>query len=137
MDKAISAHHNTIVPFNIYPWHSSNSIVDIGLEGGETVDVETINLEEFVKENNLLPPTIIKCDIEGLEDEFINSLSDKFFETINQINLEFHYLPYEKFGKLLTRFLKLGYTISLKEEMNEKRMMGTINLLKTNIRINE
>lgn len=136
--KAIGAKHNSTLPFYVFKHHSANSLIDVGgLETKEIINIDVINLEEFIKENNLLPPTIIKCDIEGYELEFINSLSDEFFDTVNQINLEFHYLNYENLGKLLTRFLTLGYTISLKEEMCKERMMGTINLLKTNIRINE
>ena len=39
-------------------------------------------VKQYIEENNLLFPTIVKCDIEGSEYEFIESLSDNFFSQI-------------------------------------------------------
>ena len=131
-DKAIGALHNSTVPFYVTPSHSSSTFIkkQATAYGTEKVEVQVINLEQFSKENNLLPPTILKCDIEGLEWEFINSLSDDFFKTIKQINLEFHFISEENLGKMLLRFLELGFEINVKEGICKNRMMGTLILNK-------
>jgi FkbM family methyltransferase len=96
---------------------------------GIPVDIECINLEEFVKENNLLPPTIIKCDIEGAEYDFVSSTSDKFFDTVREVIIEYHLNKNSnKLWGLIEKFLNLGYKVEL--DGNTKNDQGTFLLKK-------
>lgn len=106
-DKAISNERN-IKTFYVFPHSVSNSLNYVS---DEKVDVETINLEQFILENNLLPPTIIKCDIEGEEYNFLNSCSDDFISSWRGILLEYHLGDANKLWKIVSRFLGLGFTI--------------------------
>tara|TARA_Y100000385_G_scaffold261704_1_gene292709 strand:- start:317 stop:1252 length:936 start_codon:yes stop_codon:yes gene_type:complete len=133
-EKAIGA-KNTTQQFRINDeFHSSNTLWE--WDGSWNADprmmVDVVNLEDFISKNNLLPPTFLKIDIEGYEWEFIDSLSDKFFDTVQNINLEFHMISYENLGKMLLRLMGLGFKLELKEEISFERMMGTINLFKDN-----
>tara|TARA_B110000858_G_scaffold197811_1_gene260853 strand:+ start:308 stop:1249 length:942 start_codon:yes stop_codon:yes gene_type:complete len=132
-EKAIGP-KNTTQQFRINETHhSSNTLWDH--MGGNTTPqmlVNVVNLEDFIAKNNLLSPTFLKVDIEGAEWEFIDSLSDSFFDTINKINLEFHMISYENLGKMLLKFMRLGFKLELQEEVCYQRMMGTINLFKEN-----
>lgn len=132
-EKAIGA-KNTTQQFRVNDdWHSSNTLWDWeNWNATPQMMVDVVNLEDFIVKNNLLSPTFLKIDIEGYEWEFINSLSDSFFDTVNKINLEFHMISYENLGKMLLRFMRLGFKLELKEEINFNRMMGTINLFKDN-----
>ena len=79
-----------------------------------------------IKDNNALLPTIIKCDIEGAEYDFIESLSDEFFDTIRVFIVEYHYNDSnDKVWPLIKRFLNLGYTIRLVDKNVLEGNMGT------------
>lgn len=96
---------------------------------GTPIDIECVNLEEFVKENNLLPPTIIKCDIEGAEYDFVSSTSDKFFDTVREVIIEYHLNENSnKLWGLIEKFLNLGYKVEL--DGNTKNDQGTFLLKK-------
>lgn len=80
---------------------------------GIPLEVDCINLEHFIQENNLEKPTIIKCDIEGSEYEFIHSLSDKFFETVHTFIVEFHNNYNKEVWSIVEKLLNLGYNIKM------------------------
>jgi FkbM family methyltransferase len=123
--QAISDKHETKT-FYIQPHSLGNSL---HYTDGIPTKVECVNLEEFVKENNLLPPTIIKCDIEGAEYDFIKSTSNEFFNTVREIIIEFHLNENgTKVWELTERFLNLGYKIEL--DGNTKNNMGTLLIKK-------
>jgi hypothetical protein len=92
-------------------------------------EIDSINLEKYIIENNLKKPTLIKCDIEGAEYKFINSVSDSFFNTVRIFILEFHFLDanhkYEMY-KILERFLSIGYTIRLSNISKFENNVGTL-----------
>ena len=78
----------------------------------EWISIETINLEDWIKKNNHIPPTIIKCDIEQEEWNFLDSLSDDFIKSLRYIVVEFHFFNKEK-GDLhnyIMRFLDLDFS---------------------------
>lgn len=95
----------------------------------KSIQVECINLEKFITSNNFKNPTIIKCDIEGAEYDFIQSLSDKFFESIRIFILEFHFLTEEhryNLYKIMERFLKMRYSIKLTDMSFFENNVGTL-----------
>ena len=119
--KAISNKTETKT-FYLHTHSVGNSLNNVT---GNPIDVECINLEQWVKDNNILPPTVIKCDIEGAEYDFIESLSDDFFDTIRAFIVECHYNNNDKVWHLIKRFLNLGYIIRLVSKNALEGNMGT------------
>ena len=119
IDKAILDKNET-VSFNTNYFSVGNSIYG---DGGTKIEVEAINLEDYIKTNNLLPPTIIKCDIEGAEFKFIHSLSDEFFETVKYIIFEYHLFHSDSLWDVVKKLLDLGYNV--KSTGPEENSMGT------------
>jgi len=111
IDKAIAGENKTAT-FWLHPHSVGNSLVDNGDNHPQwPVEVECINLEQWIKDNNKLSPTVVKCDIEGAEYEFIESLSDEFFEGIHTFIVEYHVAGGRHYLELLKRFFNLGYKI--------------------------
>ena len=121
VEKAIS-NKTEIQTFYLHSHSVGNSLNNIT---ETSIDVECINLEQWVKETNSLPPTVVKCDIEGAEYDFIDSLTDEFFNTINTFILEYHYSDSIKVWPLIKRFLNLGYTLRLVNKNALEGNMGT------------
>jgi len=120
--KAISNKTETKI-FYLHTHSVGNSLNNVT---GNPIEVECINLEQWIKDNNALLPTIIKCDIEGAEYDFIESLSDEFFDTIRAFIVEYHYNDSnDKVWPLIKRFLNLGYTIRLVDKNVLEGNMGT------------
>ena len=98
-------------------FNEDDVIYDLGnsmySKGGTPLEVDCINLETFILNNNLKPPTIIKCDIEGSEYDFIESLTDGFFEGIHTFIVEFHNNNNNQIWNPLKRLLNLGYSIKM------------------------
>lgn len=96
---------------------------------GTEYKVQKINLENFSNKNNLLKPTIIKCDIEGSEYDFVNSISDDFLKEVRIIIFEYHFFGGHQFADLaqvLKRFLNLGYKIHSTSDTNLEKEMGCL-----------
>lgn len=111
IDKAIAG-ENKITTFWLHLHSVSNSLINNDDNHPQwPVEVECINLEQWIKNNNALPPTVIKCDIEGAEYEFIESLSDEFFQNIHTFIVEYHVAGGRHYLELLKRFFNLGYKI--------------------------
>jgi len=123
-DKAISDKNETC-QFFTFPHSVCNSLC---YTEGNPINIESINLEDFINQNNLLSPTIIKCDIEGTEYKFINSLSDTFFNSIKFIIIEFHLNSDNKIWSLISKFLNLGFNTSIIGQTNNS--MGTLIIKK-------
>lgn len=114
------------INFYIHEHSIANSIFN---KSENVIEIESINLENFINFNSLKKPTIIKCDIEGSEYKFIEKLSDNFFETIRIFILEFHLLTEEcnnNLFSLIKKFLKLNYTLRLTEMSDFKNNVGTL-----------
>ena len=111
IDKAIAGENKTTT-FWLHPHSVGNSLINNDDNHPQwPVEVECINLEQWIKDNNKLLPTVVKCDIEGAEYEFIESLSDEFFNTIHTFIVEYHPAGGRHYFELLKRFFNLGYKI--------------------------
>lgn len=80
---------------------------------GDKYSVQMINLEQFCNDNNLLKPTVIKCDIEGSEYDFIKSLSNDFIQNLRVLIFEYHYIngyEFKDLAQVIKRMLSLGFT---------------------------
>jgi FkbM family methyltransferase len=97
-------------------------------DAGNPTEVECIHLENYIKNNNLQPPTVIKCDIEGAEYEFIESCSDEFLSQIRGMFLEYHLGGKDNVWGIVSRFLDLGFTV--KSQGPPERGMGTLLIFK-------
>ena len=108
-DKAIGGEDKKIT-FYLQEHSVGNSMY---ADGGDALEVDCINLETFILSNNLKHPTIIKCDIEGSEYDFIESLTDDFFKGIHTFIVEFHHNDNNQIWNPLKRLLNLGYNIKM------------------------
>jgi len=124
IEKAISD-KNEIQTFYTFPHSVSNSLF---YNSGNPTEVECIYLEEYIKKNNLIPPTIIKCDIEGAEYKFIESCSDEFLSQLRGIFLEYHLGKGDKVWSIVSRFLDLKFNI--KSQGAPINSMGTLLISK-------
>lgn len=120
-DKAIGAKDEQVT-FYITPHSVGNSIY---VTSGTPIEVECINLENFINQNNLLPPTIVKCDIEGSEYDFIESLTEDFFKTIHTFIIEFHHNDNNKVWNLIKKLLNLEYNIQVAKNNKIDSEMST------------
>ena len=123
-DKAISDIETEKI-FYTYRHSVSNTLTNNN-DYDDIITVSCINLENFIQEHNLLHPTIIKCDIEGAEYDFINSLTDDFFNGIHTFIVEFHNNNNdERVLELIKKFLNLQFSIKLCKNINLNNNMGT------------
>jgi len=127
-DKAIAG-EDTTAKFFTFENSVSNTLTDF--EGkNETykgyIEVECVNLEQFIKNNDLLSPTLIKMDIEGAEYASIKNSSDKFILSINQFIVEYHENYNGEVWNIIKRFLDLGFKIKVKQGDDLNYKMGTI-----------
>lgn len=123
-DKAIFSENKTL-EFFIYQNSVCNSLY---YNNGNSVEVECVNLEDFIKENNLMSPTVIKCDIEGAEYDFIKSVSDEFLLSLRGMFLEYHLGDNTNVWGIVSRFLDLGFNI--RSQGPPERGMGTLLIFK-------
>jgi len=140
IDLAITDHNK---PINFYSFteNTGNTTSEIPMENiiqekfKGIIEVQGINLEEYVIENMLPLPTILKVDIEGSEYDFIEHTSDAFFANVTQMIIEFHHnfdgtTKLEEINKIIKRFLNLGYNIQMKEGDSIDNDMFTILITK-------
>jgi len=126
-DKAITGKHE-IKQFNMGRHSVGNSLyTDWG--NPDAVDVQCINIEQFIRENNLQQPTLMKVDIEGSEYEMFDNITDEFIKSVNTWIVEFHYNYEDKAEQIIHRLLNLGFNVEMKKgdilKNHEHKCMGT------------
>ena len=127
-NKAISNKNKTAV-FQTFQNSVSNTLIDFDdknhtYSGG--VEVECVNLEQFINQNNLLQPTLLKIDIEGSEYDLVNSSSDEFLSNIPKIILEFHRNYDGEVWSIIKRLLNLDFKVKVVPNNYVDHPMGTI-----------
>jgi FkbM family methyltransferase len=131
-DKAIASEDKAGV-FHTFENSVSNTLLDFDGKNHTyqgTCQVQCVNLEQFVKNNGLLPPTFIKMDIESSEYESLAATSDEFFSTVKQLSLEYHDNINGRVMNLVKRFLQLGFKIYLRKGDDLSALSGVLILYK-------
>jgi FkbM family methyltransferase len=131
-DKAITSEDKVGV-FHTFENSVSNTLWDFDGKNHTyrgTLQVQCVNLEQFIKNNGLLPPTFIKMDIESSEYESLAATSDEFFSTVKQISLEYHDNINDRVMDLVKRFLQLGFKIYLRKGDGISSPSGVLILYK-------
>jgi FkbM family methyltransferase len=126
-DKAITGKHET-KQFNMGRHSVGNSLyTDLG--NPDSVDVQCVNIEQFIQENGLEQPTLMKVDIEGSEYEMFDNLTDEFIASVRTWIVEFHYNYDDKAEGIIHRLLNLGFNVEMKKgdvlKNHERSCMGT------------
>jgi FkbM family methyltransferase len=140
LDLAITDQKKSI-NFYSFTENTGNTIIETPMETiiqekfHGLIEVQGINLEEYVIENMLPLPTLLKIDIEGSEYDFMEHTSDAFFSNATQIIVEFHHNvdgngKIEKINNIIKRFLNLGYNVQVKEGDSIDNAMFTILITK-------
>jgi len=89
-NRAISSNSNEFIEFYEDPKSPYNGTKVFNYFDGVKHKIETITLEDIIKENNISYIDILKIDIEGSEYEIMDKISDEVYNVIRQITIEFH-----------------------------------------------
>jgi FkbM family methyltransferase len=85
------------------------------------IEVETINIETYANNNNILKIDYLKIDCEGGEYEIIEFMNENFLrESVDKICLEYHIFEDEdnlKLERLVNKLHKCGFIINKKGNM--------------------
>ena len=77
------------------------------------IEVESIHLERFLKNQSIPRIDVLKMDIEGAEIEVLDSCSDDFLRNVGQLTIEFHdflgLTPLNAIHQTVNRFHSLGF----------------------------
>jgi len=127
-DKAIAG-EDMVAKFFTFENSVSNTLLDFDGKNENYkgyIEVECVNLEQFIKSYQLLSPTIVKMDIESAEYASLKNSSDEFLSSINQFILEYHENFNGEIWNVIKRFLDLDFKVKVKpgDDLNYK--MGTV-----------
>lgn len=80
----------------------------------DKIEVNTISIMNFIKNNNIDRIDFFKCDCEGSEYEIIDNLEEEFLKNnIDRCLIEYHYLHNpvfkEKYHKMLNKLIKCNF----------------------------
>lgn len=112
--------------FFIHEHSVSNSIFNVS---ELFVEIDCINLEDYIVKNKFILPTIVKIDIEGCEFKFFEKLSDSFIRNIRIFIFEYHiFNPENKeilYNNILKKVLEFGFSIRCTKFTNLNSNIGT------------
>jgi len=93
----------------------------VGLTGkGSEFFVDAVSLKHIFDSNNILKCDFLKIDCEGSEYDIFFNLPDNYFDRIDKISMEYHYLDSEKNNLVLKDFLESkGFVVETDKEINE------------------
>ncbi|MBI4650531.1 FkbM family methyltransferase [Candidatus Desantisbacteria bacterium] len=90
-----------------------------------TKRVNTISLDRIIDDNNLSKIDLLKIDGEGCEYEIFRNLSNKHFDKIEKIIMEFHeYHPDNKHQELISILKFKGYEVNLVKPFFDYYLVG-------------
>ncbi|AFZ34374.1 methyltransferase FkbM family [Stanieria cyanosphaera PCC 7437] len=112
------------VSFNISDNLEANHISKFSSNNTQTIVVQGITFENFIKKYNIKYIDLLKVDIEGAEIDLFNSISDESLKKIKQITIEFHdfVFPIEKEVNLIIKrlsvlgFYPINFSLRTKED---------------------
>lgn len=103
--SSISGHHEVI------DREKKNEFISV-------LEIRTINLEHFIKDNDIGPVDFLKIDCEGSEGDIFLSLSTKFFEKINKVVIEYHNNVSKLNDQQISKILKENNFHCVKQNIN-------------------
>jgi FkbM family methyltransferase len=89
-NKAISNISNQTIDFYEDTNSPYNGSKVFNYFNGVKHQIETISLDDIIKENNITHIDILKIDIEGSEYDIMPKIKDETYSIIKQITIEFH-----------------------------------------------
>lgn len=90
-----------------------NSFYPLKFEG-KALTIETISLEDFIKQNNIDKIDFLKIDCEGGEYEILLNCPKEVLNKIKKISMEYHYVNENKNGNKIRDFLeKNGFEVNM------------------------
>jgi len=101
------------VTFNINPESSINSSMFASDENSQTITCKSINLNNYIKTNNIEKIDYLKIDCEGAEYEIIESLDEQYLtNNIDKICLEYHLNKNGEINTILNKLKKCGFDVN-------------------------
>ena len=116
----------SIIPKGIYHKHSkipfyvdaTNSLVSSVVNGDGKVlayEIDTLTIDEIIKNNNIGQIDLLKMDIEGAEFDIFDNISEETMSKINSLLIEYHdfYFPdgSHKVDNLVAQLEDFGYEV--------------------------
>ncbi len=81
----------------------------------EKIIVETVKLDDFIKENNISKIDFLKMDCEGAEYEILFNCSNETLQKISKISMEYHDVNSERTVARIKSFLEAnGFKVAIK-----------------------
>lgn len=101
------------ITFNINPESSINSSIYSTNTNNKTITCKSINLNSYIKNNNIKTIDYLKIDCEGAEYEIIESLDKNYLtNNISNICLEYHFNTDGKINSILNKLKECNFTIN-------------------------
>jgi FkbM family methyltransferase len=104
---------NGDVLFNINLESSLSSSSFLIGENSRTITCKSVNLNDYIRENNIEKIDYLKIDCEGAEYEIIESLDEKYLtNNINKICLEYHLNKNGELNNILEKLKRCGFIVN-------------------------
>ena len=117
IEEAAVGINNGEITFNIDTESSINSSAFYTSENSQTINCKSINLNNYIKTNNIEKIDYLKIDCEGAEYEIIESLDEQYLSNnINKICLEYHLNKNGEVNIILDKLKKCGFNINFEYE---------------------
>lgn len=113
--------------FFIHEHSVSNSILNVS---DIFLEIDCINLEDYILKNKFILPTIVKIDIEGCEFKFFEKLSNDFIKNTRIFIFEFHIFNLNDremlFNNIFKKVLGLEFSIRSTKFTDLNSNIGTV-----------
>jgi FkbM family methyltransferase len=117
IEEAAVGINNGEITFNIDTESSINSSAFYTSGNSQTITCKSINLNDYIKINNVEKIDYLKIDCEGAEYEIIESLDEQYLSNnINKICLEYHLNKNGEVNIILDKLKKCGFNINFEYE---------------------
>lgn len=123
ISKAISTTNDPLTLYTLNEFSTVGSVDISNFDKNSNIieyAVESITLNEIIKDHNLHKISLVKIDIEGYEYDIIESINESDFQKIDAFLIEFHNNDGVKLNKLLDKLHVNGFYISQIRDQNDK-----------------
>jgi FkbM family methyltransferase len=102
----------------------THSLVKGSASTGNFIEVETITLEDFIKEQKIEKIDFLKMDCEGSEYEILKNCPESVLNKIEKISMEYHHIDDEKNGNVMKEILESkGYEVRAIEVLEKNGLL--------------